>query len=956
MNEVERRRRIEELCDAALDREPAERAAFVVAACAGDAALQQEVESLLAHHRTAEGFLTRSAMASLASQMTRSAEPTLSGRTIGVYHLESLLGAGGMGEVYRAHDRKLGRDVAIKILPPHFTTDPERLARFEREARMLATLNHPHIGAIYGLEEAGDVRALVLELVEGETLADRIARGAIPLDDALPIARQIAEALEAAHSKGIVHRDLKPANVKITPDAIAKVLDFGIAKASSEAPAAGPTRATTVAVDGTRAGAVLGTPSYMSPEQARGQAVDKRTDMWSFGCLLYEMVTGRRAFDHHGADVFADVLKTEPDWSVLPQDTPPAIRRLLRRCLTKDPKRRAGDASIARIEIDEAPTESNPALPAASSRPSRQRLFLVSALALTAVTAAAALFWASRPAPASAEIRLEFIAPPTTDPLSLAVAPDGRKLVFTAHMDGRPKLLLRQLDSTSMEPIAGTDGAAFPFWSPDSRMIGFFAEGKLKRVEVAGGTPQVLADAPTGRGGTWNASDDIVFAPTSFPGPLYRVPATGGEPVPLTPADGPPIQRFPQFLPDGRHFLFYAPAGDVRARAVYVGSLDAFKPRRLLDADAAAVFLPPQHIIFIRQGRLFAQRFDLTALAMVGDPQFVAENVASDPTRFSAGLSAVADVVAYSKQPAAGPRQLRWFDRAGKLLATVGEMDGEEPFNPELSPDGTRVVVDRMVGGNRDIWILNSTNGLRTRFTSDTATDYHPIWSPDGRSIVFSSFRTQAAAALAQAQLYRKASSGTGADELLAESSQVRLATDWSRDGRFILVNSIDPRGAYDVWALAVSEDHQQFPIANTGFEERDGQFSPDGRWVAYTSNESGRFEVYVQSFPRPGEKLLVSPNGGGQPRWRKDGKELFYVAPDNRLMAVPVRSSTKELADLGTASPLFVAPLAGEVVPGGNKQQYAVSSDGQRFLMNVATEDRPVTPITLILHWKPPL
>jgi serine/threonine protein kinase/Tol biopolymer transport system component len=953
MNEVERRRRVDELCDAALDREPDERAAFVVAACAGDAALQQEVESLLAHHRTAGGFLAQSARASLAAQMVRSAAPTLVGRTIGVYHLESLLGAGGMGQVYRAHDGKLGRDVAIKILPPHFTNDPERLARFEREARMLATLNDPHIGAIYGLEEDGDVRALVLELVEGETLADRIARGPIPLDDALPIARQIAEGLEAAHSKGIVHRDLKPANVKITLDGIAKVLDFGIAKASFEAPEADPTRATTVVVDGTRAGAVLGTPSYMSPEQARGQAVDKRTDMWSFGCLLYEMLTGKRAFDHDGADVFAGVLKTEADWSGLPPDTPLAIRRLLRRCLTKDPKRRVGDASIARIEIDEAPSEFSPAPPLASSR---QRLFLVSALAFTAVTAAAALFWASRPAPASAEIRLEIIAPATTDPLSLAVAPDRRKLVFTAQVDGRPKLLLRQLDSTTIQPIAGTDGAAFPFWSPDSRTVGFFAEGKLKRVDVAGGTPQVLADAPTGRGGTWNAAGDIVFAPTSFPGPLYRVPATGGESVSLAPADGPLIQRFPHFLPDGRHFLFYAPAGDARARAIYLGSLDSFKPRRLLDADAAAVFLPPQHIIFIRQGRLFAQRFDLTALQVMGDPQLLAENVAADPTRFSAGLSAVADTVAYSTQPAAGPRQLRWFDRAGRLLATVGETDVEEPLNPELSPDGTRVVVDRMIGGNRDIWILNSTNGLRTRFTSDTATDYHPIWSPDGRSIVFSSFRTPVATALAQAQLYRKASSGAGADELFVESSQVKLATDWSRDGRFILVNSVDPKGAYDVWALALSKDHQLLPIANTSFEERDGQFSPDGRWVAYTSNVSGRFEVYVQTFPGPGEKLLVSPNGGGQPRWRKDGKELFYVAPDNRLMVVPVILSTKERADLGTASTLFVAPLASEVVPGGNKQQYAVSSDGQRFLMNVATEDRPVTPITLILHWKPPL
>ena len=591
----------------------------------------------------------------------------------------------------------------------------------------------------------------------------------------------------------------------------------------------------------------------------------------------------------------------------------------------------------------------------AASRSSRERVFLVTALAFTAITAAAALFWTSRPAPAAAEIRLEIIAPPTTDPLSLAIAPDGRKLVFTAQMDGRPKLLIRQLDSTVMRPIAGTDGGTFPFWSPDSRTIGFFAEGKLKRVDVAGGTPQVLADAPTGRGGTWNASGDIVFAPTSFPGPLNRVSATGGEAIPLAAADGPLIQRFPHFLPDGRHFLFYAPAAEARARAVYVGSLDSFTPRRLLDADAAAVFLPPQHILFIRQGKLFAQRFDLTALNVVGDPQSVAETVASDSTRFSGGLAAATDMGAYSRQPAEGPRQLKWFDRTGKLLAIIGELDADEPFNPELSPDGTQVVMDRMVGGNRDIWILNSTNGLRTRFTSDTATDYHAVWSPDGRSIVFSSFRTPTAIARAEAQFYRKASSGAAADELFVESSRIKLATDWSRDGRFILFNSVDPKSAYDVWALSVS-DHQQLSIAKSSFEERDGQFSPDGRWVAYSSNESGRFEVYVQGFPAPREKLLVSPNGGGQPRWRRDGRELFYVAPDSRLMAVPVTLTTQARPDIGTVSPLFVARLAGDVVPGGNKQQYAVSSDGQRFLMNVATEDRPLTPITVILHWKPPL
>jgi serine/threonine protein kinase len=553
----ERWRRVEEVYHAALTRGESERMAFVASACADDESLRLEVESLLAQAASADGVLAGPAVGMAAKMVSEIGASTLTGRRLGAYQVHSRIGAGGMGEVYRARDTKLGRDVAIKILPRLFTSDPERLARFEREARVLASLNHPHIGAIYGLEDADGLPALVLELVDGETLADRIARGPIPLTDALAIARQIADALEAAHERDIVHRDVKPANIKVTPNGVVKVLDFGLAKISDAASGgASSLRATTPAVS--TPGVILGTAAYMSPEQAKGKEAGRTSDVWAFGCVLYELLTGRRVFEGVTAgEVLGEVLKTEPDWGALPDESPESIRRLLRRCLQKEPRSRLHDMADVRLEIEDAQI--------APTGAESQRLVTVrprtwplwTALACVTFVAVAIVMWVIRARPTAPEVRLEVTTPPSSDPVSLAVSPDGERIVFSAGAEDDSRLWVRALNSVSTQTLTGTRGARFPFWSPDSRSIGFFADGKLKRIDVDSGAVDVLADASMGRGGTWNQDGVILFTQNTG-GSIVRVSASGGSQSPqiLGEAQG-GFQRFPQFLPDGRHFLYY---------------------------------------------------------------------------------------------------------------------------------------------------------------------------------------------------------------------------------------------------------------------------------------------------------------------------------------------------------------------------------------------------------------
>jgi Tol biopolymer transport system component len=871
-----------------------------------------------------------------------------------------------MGEVYRARDVTLNREVALKVLPDFFASDPERLARFQREAEVLASLNHPNIAHIHGLEGGAGIRALVMELVEGEDLAHRVARGPIPLAEALPIARQIAEALEAAHERGIVHRDLKPANIKLGLDGTVKVLDFGLAKtmepmgATTNVPQ--PPTITTPAM--TEAGIILGTAAYMSPEQARGRPADRRSDVWAFGVVLYEMLTGRLAFEGETiSDVLAKVLEREPDWTALPASTPPRLRELLRRCGRKDAKTRLQAIGDARIQIDElisGATEETVAPVVMQSRVwHRARLaWTVAALSLliAAALAGPATLYLRRVVPESRPSRFDIPTPPTSDPVSFGLSADGRQLAFVATADGVPRLWVRPLDQVTAQPLAGTEGASYPFWAPDGRAIGFFADGKLKRIDLGSTVPQVLADAPSGRGGTWNQDGVIVFAPTAIIGglhPLMRVMATGGTPVAATRhAPGQGSHRWPQFLPDGRHFLFFMAYGRVDTQGIYVGTLDGGEATRVLSAETAAVYATPGALLWVRQGVLVAQRFDPATAVVSGEAIPIAQAVGSDEGVLR-GAFAVATGVLAHRAGGGERRQLAWVDRAGVVHGTVGTPDEGGLSNPELSPDGRRVAVNRTMQGNTDVWLIEVGRGVASRFTFAASNDGFPLWSPDGRRLAFGSEPKGVY------DLVEKPLSGAGDEQPLLVTVEPKNPLAWSPDGRVLLYATQHPGTGPDLWAVPLAGERKPFPVVQTPFEETTGQFSPDGRWVAYQSNESGPAQIYVRSFPGPGGQWQVSTTGGRQPRWRPDGKELFYVAPDARLMAVSIAAGAdRQTLEAGAPVPLFRTRLAsGSNIPGGvmSRPQYAVASDG-RFLMNVAVEGATAPPITVVLNWDGPL
>ena len=860
-----------------------------------------------------------------------------------------------MGQVYRATDTKLKRQVAIKILPPSLAADADRLARFQREAEVLASLNHPNIAAIYGLEESDGMTALVMELVEGDDLSDRIAKGAIPPDDALPIAKQIAEALEAAHEQGIIHRDLKPANIKVRSDGTVKVLDFGLAKAMEPAAGLSPSVSmsptlTTPAM--TQAGMILGTAAYMAPEQARGKTVDKRADIWAFGAVLFEMLTGTRAFPGDDvSEVLASLLAREPDWTRLPGGLSSSIVTYLRRCLQKDARQRVqaiGDVRLAlggAFETAASPVTTTPTAPSRGRLPWIAALVVAAALIVALAVPALRYLRATSPPPPP-EMRVEITTPATDAPLQFALSPDGRSLVFVASGDGPSRLWLRPLDQTAARPLAGTEGAASPFWSPDSRSIGFFAAATLLRVEVAGGVPQILATLTgTNYGGSWSADGTILF-PRQVYSPLWRVAATGGEPVAVTRTD-PPRQishRHPQFLPDGRHFLFYA-AGTPEAAGIYLGSLDGAAPARLTPAESGAAFLPPDRVIFVRQGTLVARRLDLARGVLMGDPVTLAERVGVDALNRGGVAASDAGWVAYRAAGGAA-RHLVAVDRTGNAVGMAGEPDPNDLRYPNLSPDGRRVAFSRAVQGNTDIWLLDLVRGGLTRLTFDAAIDFNPVWSPDGARIAYGTTRTDVQ------DLYVKPSNGSGVEEQLVISPNNKVPQDWSGDGRWLLYYEINPATGRDLWARDMtSPDHPPRAVANTPAEETLAAFSPDGRWVAYQTNESGRFEVVVQPFPDAGGKWQVSAAGGVAPRWRADGKELYFLAPDATMMAVPV--AVEGAFEAGTPVALFPT----RIVDGGtvaiNRPQYAVGRDG-RFLVNQPVGDASAAPITLLMNWSP--
>jgi eukaryotic-like serine/threonine-protein kinase len=878
-----------------------------------------------------------------------------SGDILGPYQVVDKLGEGGMGEVYRARDTRLNRDVAIKFLPELFAGDAERLARFTREAQTLAALNHPNIAQIYGLEAqagaGGAASALVMELVEGKDLSRAIARGALPVADVLHFARQIADALAAAHEQGIVHRDLKPANIKVRADGTVKVLDFGLARALEPVRAEEASESSTVTSAGlTRAGMVLGTAAYMSPEQAGGHTVDRRADIWAFGCVLYEMLTGRRAFAGKDlSETLAYVVTREPDWAALPRDTPPAVRRLLRRSLVKDRRHRLADIADARIEIDEVDAE-QAATGSPGSFPRRERLLWIATVSALAVLAAVAVAWSRRsPSPAT-EIRVDIVTPASSDPTAVAISPDGKKITFVATNDGRSQLWLRSLDSTSAQPLPGTDDARLPFWSHDSRSIGFGADARLKRIDLDGGRVRSLANAPVFLGGTWNAAGDIVFVPFAN-GAVFRVSADGGEPAAVTKTQPSQSHHSPRFLPDGRHFIFNA-VGAADQRGIHVGELGKDGARYLLDADTGGVCVGDL-ILFTRRNTAFAQRIDPVKLEKIGDPVPFAQDVAVAPFGNGqfAGLTGSADgtIVYRTGQAARAPIQFAWFDRQGRELERVGD-PLPMILNGALSPDQKHLAA--FSGG--DIWMIDLLRTRAfTRFTFDPSVEFAAVWSPDSRRVVISSNRAGAY------DLYEKPATGAGTETPLLSTPQNKDATDWSSDGSYLLYRSFDPRRGYDILAMRLA-DRTTFPVVQTDADERNGQFSPDAKWVAYQSNESDRFEIWVQPFPLPGQtragKWQVSTKGGTQVRWNPNGGELFYLSPDARLMSVAVTVAPDGQAiQTGTPQPLLALPgidfgRQGTVLP-----PYSVAANGQRFLFTTAGIQANSSPLTIILNWRQP-
>jgi Tol biopolymer transport system component len=875
--------------------------------------------------------------------------PIRVGTRFGEYEVSSSLGSGGMGEVYRARDTNLKRDVALKTLPPAVANDADRLARFQREAEVLASLNHPNIAHIYGLERSEGTTALAMELIEGATLDERISQGRIPVEEALRIANQIADALEAAHERGIVHRDLKPSNIKLRPDGIVKVLDFGIAKALDTRGTTGPGPAALTTPAMTEAGFVLGTAAYMSPEQARGKAVDRRTDIWAFGCVLYEMLTGKPAF--LGEDVtttLAMVLQGSADLSALPRDVSASVRRTLELCFEKDARKRIADMHDVRLALAGA-FEVAASATRSSDAPGGRRAW-IAALAVAILAAVALAIPALRhlretPPP---ETRVEIVTAATTDPTSFALSPDGRQIVFVASGPNGPQLWLRSLATATPQPMRGTEGAMYPFWSPNSRAIGFFAEGSLKRLDLGGGAPQVLASADNGSGGTWNRDDVIVFAPSLTSG-LMRISAAGGAATPVLPL-GPRQSGHmgPHFLPDGFRFLFYA-LGGPEDIGIYIGALDGSVSTRLTPADGDAIFLPTGWLLWVRESALVAQRLDLTRLALTGGRLTLADGVLTDWRRRN-GVS-VTDTGLVAYRTGGGSRQqLTWLDRSGSVQGALGDADAGLTY-PRLTPDGRALVV-RQVQGNYDLWLLDGSR--RTRLTFDPARDDYPLISPDGTVVAFRSNRS------GPGDLYTKLLDRTDPEELLLASDELKTPMSWSPDGHFLLYSNFNAKTQADLWVLPMQADRTPYVFLQTPFRETYAVFSPDGRWVAYNSNESGRPEVYVRPFFEPGhrdaraasEERQISTDGGAFAAWNPDGQELYWLNPSGAIMAASITVTGNKLAS-GTPQMLFRT----RVTRGGREQQqgrqYDVDAYG-RFLINTDLDEDAATPITLILNWSP--
>ena len=895
--------------------------------------------------------------------------PLTSGTKLGPYEIQSQLGAGGMGEVYKATDTRLERTVAIKVLPEHVASDPQAKQRFEREARTIAALNHPHICTLYDIGEAevpnaqrprpelgrgpapsaDSIQFLVMEYLEGETLAQRLMKGALPLDQLLRYATQIADALDKAHRHGITHRDLKPGNVMLTK-AGAKLLDFGLARSQP------PTRATSLSslsrmptqeAPLTEKGTILGTFQYMAPEQLEGKTADARTDIFAFGTVVYETATGRRAFEADSqAGLIGAILERQPvPISEVHSELPLALDRVVRKCLAKDPDDRWSSAHDLADElrwIAEGGSHAGVTAPVVVDRQSHAGWAWSLAAVLGAAAVALAIPYVTR-APADERAVRFTIATEAEPRFHLALSPDGRYLAYVARPDGERRLWVRPLDSLDAHPLPGTEGAAYPFWSPDSDYLAYFSEidKKLKKVPVAGGAPQILCDVGvSNRGGTWSREGVIVFGSDREGLRLSRVSAAGGVATPVTTEDEAAqqfVHSWPQFLPDDRHF-FYLVSGlkTSEANGIYVGSLDSADTERILNTAHMARFTPPGHLLFVQGEALMAQPFDVDALQLIGEPVTVAEQVATDAQVRLAGFSvSETGSLVYRSGVDFGESQLVWFDRAGRRTGSVGEPGSWG--SPTLSPDGTKVaVVDT---NDNNIWLLDTVRGTQSRFTFDFGN--WPMWSPDGQLIAFGAAKDGG-----PVDLYQRDAAGASEEELLLATDTVKVLHDWSADGRFLSYFDANNETAYDLWVFPLFGNRQPMPFLQTAAREIHPEFSPDGKWIAYASNETGQYEVYVQPFPPTGGKWQISTSSGLQPKWRGDGNELFYLSEQGYIMGVDLNVGT--VVESGTPHPLFEV----RTTIAFERNSYDVTPDGQRFLVNSLVLDSGASPVTVVLNW----
>jgi Tol biopolymer transport system component len=879
-----------------------------------------------------------------------------SGTRLGPYEIKSPLGAGGMGEVYRAKDTRLQREVAVKVLPANLSGSAQVRERFEREAQTISRLSHPHICTLYDVGSHGGTEYLVMELLEGETLEARLARGALPLDQLLRIGIEIADALDRAHREGIAHRDLKPANVMLTKSGV-KLLDFGLAKMIQSPAAQGQlTSLPTTMGNLTQEGTILGTFQYMAPEQLEGKEADARTDLFAFGTVLYEMATGKKAFEaaSQASLITAIMASQPPPISALQPLAPALLDRVVCQCLAKNPEDRWQSARDLGNELKWIATERPTAGPAALagrqvSTPARLG-WVLAALGLVAAGAAGFVAWRAMGGPTtpSRSVHSSLVLPASSALRAVALSPDGTSLAYVARDPaGKNLLWVRPLSSFTARTLAGTENPSFPFWSPDGRWIAYFADGKLRKVGVDGGPPQTLCDAPIGRGGTWSRQGVILFAPM-VDAPLYQVSASGGTPAPVTklnPQRGESSHRWPVFLEDGKRFLYLvASFGGIQEKmGIYARSLDS-KEEQFLASATSSFSHAAGYLLFLRERNLMAQPFDADRLQVTGEPVPLAEDIQIFPQTYSAMFSASEDgTLIYENRSAAGVSQLTWLDRGGK---DVGKLGIEANLgNPRISPDGRKVAVDIIdpQTGNMDLWTYETSGALATRLTTHPALDARPVWSPDGRRIAFFSLR------LSHPDLYEKNSSGTGEDELLFKSDTTKYVTDWSNDGRFLLYQMLNPKGNMELWFLPMQGDRKPQPFIRNSFGVGHGVFSPDGRWVAYDSNESGKWEVYVAPFPGPGGNWKVSSTGGTEPRWPRNGKELFYLAPDSTLMSIGVKEG--EMFNAEAAKPLFkVRPR--QHISSGDLFSYDVTADGQRFLVNTDVGEVGGTSLHFIQSW----